>query len=211
MRVLVNTDEPVLAEGFRCVLASAGVEIVDEGPGATPEVILLAFHAGIQHETVAELRRKYPSAQIVLSVERISLEVAYQAMESGVRGIVSKTLDPGLLVDALKRVAAGEIYFQCPATASVFHKQKRVLLTARECELIRLVGRGLKNKEIATAMIITEGSVKTYMSRLFRRLGTRNRFDLARYSRENLDTTAASTHDSTGPLQFDSNNSYQHV
>jgi DNA-binding NarL/FixJ family response regulator len=224
MRVLVYTDEPVLAEGYRCVLAPAGLELIlcekletlYAEAGKEADVILLSFHTSLRAEVVSELRRRHPESKIALSVERVSLEMAYEALECGVRGIFSKTLPPAMLAEALGRVAEGEIYFQCPATASVFHRQKRLLLTARERELMRLVGEGMKNKEIATAMNITEGSVKTYLSRLFRRLGTRNRFDLARYSRENLDAaptgrqTPAQT-DDAGKQQVELQNEYQHV
>jgi DNA-binding NarL/FixJ family response regulator len=195
MRVLVYTDEPVLAEGFRCALAGFDtqeiriceeIEPLRRLAATRPDVILLAFHTSPHSDLLADLRRLAPASNIALSLERLSLDTAYRALESGVRGIFSKSLAPAQLIQALERVAAGEIYFQCPSAPSAFPHQKRPVLTARERELALLIAAGKKNKEIATAMAITEGSVKTYLSRLFRRLGTRNRFDLARFSRETL-------------------------
>jgi DNA-binding CsgD family transcriptional regulator len=61
-----------------------------------------------------------------------------------------------------------------------------VALTRREGQLISLLSQGLKNKEIATALNISEGTVKVYLSRLFQKVGVKDRFELALFGLKNL-------------------------
>ena len=63
---------------------------------------------------------------------------------------------------------------------------RRYSLTRREGQLVSLLSQGLKNKEIATALTISEGTVKVYLSRLFQKLGVKDRFELALYGLKNL-------------------------
>ena len=75
---------------------------------------------------------------------------------------------------------------------------RRYSLTRREGQLVTLLSQGLKNKEIATALSISEGTVKVYLSRLFQKLGVKDRFELALYGLKNLTpgTPSADTQDS---------------
>src|SRR5208283_3565117 len=75
--------------------------------------------------------------------------------------------------------------FDKTLTAS-FLSAKMIALTKREGQLVTLLSQGLKNKEIATALSISEGTVKVYMSRLFQKLGVKDRFELALYGLKNL-------------------------
>lgn len=63
----------------------------------------------------------------------------------------------------------------------VLHDAKTVRLTRREAQLLILVGQGLSNKEIATTLFLTEGTIKYYLSRLFKKMGVRDRLELALY------------------------------
>jgi len=64
--------------------------------------------------------------------------------------------------------------------------RRPVALTTRQGQIVSLVAQGLKNREIAVLMGITEGTVKLYMYKLFKKLGTNSRLDLALYARNNL-------------------------
>jgi DNA-binding CsgD family transcriptional regulator len=63
-----------------------------------------------------------------------------------------------------------------------------VALTQREGQLVSLLSQGLKNKEIATTLMISEGTVKVYLSRLFQKVGVKDRFELALFGLKNLTT-----------------------
>ena len=72
-----------------------------------------------------------------------------------------------------------------------FLSARRYSLTRREGQLVSLLSKGLKNREIATALEISEGTVKVYMSRLFQKLGVKDRFELALYGLRNLSPSPA--------------------
>ena len=121
----------------------------------------------------------------MLWVNSISTELAFQAMGLGVRGILRKTLPTDLQVKCLQKVQAGELWFEKALTDS-FLCARRVALTQREGQLVSLLSQGLKNKEIATTLMISEGTVKVYLSRLFQKVGVKDRFELALFGLKNL-------------------------
>ena len=84
-----------------------------------------------------------------------------------------------------RKVQAGELWFEKALTDS-FLSAKRIALTRREGQLVTLLAQGLKNKEIASMLLISEGTVKVYLSRLFQKLGVKDRFELALYGLKNL-------------------------
>src|SRR5207244_12826951 len=85
----------------------------------------------------------------------------------------------------LKCVKDGELWFEKALTDNLM-TTRRYALTRREGQLVALLSQGLKNKEIATAMDISEGSVKVYLSRLFQKLQVKDRFELALFGLKNL-------------------------
>jgi DNA-binding CsgD family transcriptional regulator len=108
-------------------------------------------------------------------------------MGLGVRGILRKTLPTDLQVTCLKKVRAGELWFEKTLTVSFLHA-RRVALTQREGQLVSLLSEGLREKEIATTLMISEGTVKVYLSRLFQKVGVKDRFELALFGLKNLTT-----------------------
>ncbi len=194
-RVRLLSDEPVLATGFLSVLSSVpGFEAVvcthpPEIPEAVqtsrPDVLLIDLTPDVNFGILTQLRRELPYCRLVLWVRSISTELAYQAMELGVRGVLRKTLVSELLVKCLRKVCEGELWFDKNLTAS-FLSAKMISLTKRESQLVSLLSQGLKNKEIATTLSISEGTVKVYLSRLFQKVGVKDRFELALYGLRNL-------------------------
>ncbi len=207
-RVLLFTDEPVLAAGFTSVVSSvpefqsvsvchASTELADAVVASQPDVLLIDLTSDITFSMLTHLQREVPGCRIILWVRTISTELAYQAMELGVRGVLRKTLAPELLIKCLSKVCEGELWFDKSLTAS-FLSAKMVALTKRESQLVALLSQGLKNKEIATTLQISEGTVKVYLSRLFQKVGVKDRFELALYGLRNLQNMAnESTTDSS--------------
>src|SRR5437867_10644218 len=193
VRVLLCSQEPVLAAGLATVLASAeGFELAsvcasladartlvksDEGS----PVLLLDLTAESGYGLMGDLDRSLLERKIVLWVREISSDLALYAMSAGVRGILRSTLGPELLLRCLERVYQGEIWFE-KALVDNFLGGRRAALTRREAQLVRLLSQGLKNKEIAANMMISEGTVKVYLSRLFHKVGVKDRFALALYA-----------------------------
>jgi DNA-binding NarL/FixJ family response regulator len=194
--VLLCSDEPILAEGLSRILGDAdGLSLASYCPRMDdlssqlqfhqPDLLLVDLTASITFGVLSGLHEAVSHTKIVLWVHAISTELALQAMSLGVRGILRKTLPVETLLRCLSRVHEGELWFEKSLTDSIM-SARRYTLTRREGQLVSLLSNGLKNKEIATALNISEGTVKVYLSRLFQKLGVKDRFELALYGLKNL-------------------------
>lgn len=194
--VLLCADEPILAEGLRRILDNVpGLDLVGCCPrledlrgqieALQPDILLVDLTADVTFSVLSGLREAVSTSRIVLWVHAISTELALQSMSLGVRGILRRTLPVETLVRCLMRVNEGELWFEKALTDSIM-TARSYSLTRREGQLVALLSQGLKNKEIATALNISEGTVKVYMSRLFQKLGVKDRFELALYGLRNL-------------------------
>jgi DNA-binding NarL/FixJ family response regulator len=150
-----------------------------------PDILLLDLTPEVTFGVLSEIKRAVQECKLVLWVNAISTELAFQAMGLGVRGILRKTLPAELQVKCLQKVYEGELWFEKALTDS-FLAAKRVVLSQREGQLITLLSHGLKNKEIASTLLISEGTVKVYLSRLFQKVGVKDRFELALFGLKNL-------------------------
>lgn len=206
--VLLCTDEPILAEGLTRVLAPIeGLDLVSWCKGVDelrallelhqPDVLLVDMTSEVTFTVLSGLHESGRNTKIVLWVHAISTELALQAMSLGVRGILRRTLPAETLIRCLSRVNDGELWFEKALTDSIMGA-RRYTLTRREGQLVALLSQGLKNKEIATALHISEGTVKVYLSKLFQKLGVKDRFELALYGLKNLAPTLS-------PLEGSSN------
>src|SRR5262249_39166886 len=89
------------------------------------------------------------------------------------------------VISALQQVAEGKMFFE-QSLVSDFLEARTVDLTPRESQLVPLVAKGLKNREIALALELSESTVRIYLSALFRKLGVRDRHELAIYAMKTL-------------------------
>jgi DNA-binding NarL/FixJ family response regulator len=194
--VLVFTDQPVLAKGLSSVLSSVPdfdevsifhsfEQLLQVSTGMQTYVLLLDVTPEITLASLAELQKRAPQSRIVLWVYTITPELAYQSIRVGVRGLLRKTLSTSAVVRALQRIAMGEYWFEEALTASLGGKAA-VALTNRENQIVALLSQGLKNKELAYALNISEGTAKVYLSKLFRKVGVKDRYELALYGMRNL-------------------------
>lgn len=167
-----------------CASMTALMEIMNS---QQPEIILMDLTSEVTFGALSEMKGAMLNCKIVLWVYSISTELAFQAMGLGVRGILRKTLPTELILKCLEKVRDGEMWFEKALTDS-FLSAKRVALTQREGQLVSLISRGLSNKEIVAALLISEGSVKIYLSRLYQKLGVKSRFELALFGLKNLTT-----------------------
>jgi DNA-binding NarL/FixJ family response regulator len=197
-RTLLFSDEPILAKGLESTLAgvdgfqytgvcSSTARLKEVLGAGEPDILLIDLCSDATPSILSELKKASVNAKIVLWVHSISTELAMQAMAIGVRGILRKTLPSELVIKCLQRVNEGEFWFEKALTDS-FLSAKRIALTKREGQLVSLLSQGLKNKEIASTLLISEGTVKVYLSRLFQKVGVKDRFELALYGLKNLTT-----------------------
>jgi two-component system nitrate/nitrite response regulator NarP len=108
-----------------------------------------------------------------------------EAKSTGVSGMVLKSSDPALIIECLDRVSRGsqwidpELAVRVRELADTFGSSGRPALAPRERQLVRFVRQGLRNREIAKQLGVTEGTVKVYLHAVFDKLGVSNRTELA--------------------------------
>jgi two-component system nitrate/nitrite response regulator NarL len=200
VRLLLYSDAPILAAGLTDLLrgtegfelasvCSSLTELRSAAASIEPHIVLMDFTSEIPGDMLAQLDTGLTRRNVVLWVYEIAAETALHAMSRGVRGILRSTLAPDLIIRCLQKVHEGELWFE-KALVDDYMEARRAGLTGREVQLIRLLSLGLKNREIATTLAITEGTVKVYLSRLFQKLGVKDRFELALYGMKNPGSSA---------------------
>ena len=180
---LTSLFEPCQDISLRSVVSDVS-SFLNEVGSTEPDVVLLSVDGGVDWSLVNSLRSNAPRSRLVLWVHEIGPELAYHAIECGVRGILRKNLPPDLIPKCVRKVHAGELWLEKTLTQT-FLSGRTIRVSPRENQLITLVSQGLKNKEIAQVMDITEGTVKVYLSRLFEKVGVRDRFELAFFGLRN--------------------------
>ncbi len=199
LSVLALADEPILQIGLRSVLSGApGVEIsgihasVAQAAGFSgdhlPDAILYSLSLDPELAQIHMLRRIAPEAALILWAREFSTELAHQALDMGIQGFLSTTAGPETVLECLRLSVSGEIWME-RSLASTLLNSRPVALSRRQGQLLALLVQGLKNREIATEMGISEGTVKAYLTTLFEKVGARDRFELALYGLKTLRNT----------------------
>ncbi len=194
--ILFYSDQPILILGVSHAFQNAGDmsltnsysapnELLESLACFQPDLVFLDLTPDFTLDFLTSVHKAASRTKLVLWVHSISTEMALQAMGLGVRGIVSKTLTPENLMVSLRKIHAGELWFEKALTDSIL-TVRRYTLTRREGQIITLVAQGLKNKELGVALNISEGTVKVYLSRLFKKLGLKDRFELALFGLKNM-------------------------
>jgi DNA-binding NarL/FixJ family response regulator len=184
-RIMLFIDEPPLCLGATCLLSSTNdfevvggnVGIVDLLPAVKrehPDMLLVDLTPEVTFALLSLLRESAPECRIVLWTRLLGDEIGQQAKELGIAGIVRRTLSNDEFLTRLLKIAMGDATFDGPAP----EQSTKVHLTRRESQIVTLLAQGLKNKEIATCLGLTEGTVKSYLVSLFQKVGARDRFDL---------------------------------
>jgi DNA-binding NarL/FixJ family response regulator len=191
-QLVIYTDDALLSVGATGVLSSsAHWDITNAEPGlfalvplveqSRPDMILLDFSPEMSLGLVSSLRRAAPDARLVLWARSFSDELRYQARDLGVAGFLSRGLSKEAFVKNLLALAEGDDVSEAQKPAH----STTVSLTKRESQLVTLLAQGLKNKEIAACIGISEGTVRVYLSKLFAKIGARDRFEVAVFGLKN--------------------------
>jgi len=193
--VIVATDELFAAAGlsvyferdadFRLLAVCTTLpELAATLGQSQPDVVVFSLTLGNDLNTIGEVQRHAPKASIVLWAREVPIELAHQAVNMGVRGFVSTTASPEHFKECLGIAARGELWMEQSLTMSLLDA-KPVQLSKRQSQLVGLLVQGLKNKEIAATLGISEGTVKAYLTTLYEKVGARDRFELALFGLKN--------------------------
>ena len=192
IRIVLYTDDPLLAFGASSVLSSLPQFcVLTAEPGlyslvpfveqVRPDVILVDVTPEVTIGLISTLRNAAPDIHIILWARNFSETLRYQAGQIGVTAFLQRGLTTEEFTKNLVDMAGGADFavVQQPAHS------KTVELTNRESQLVTLLAQGLKNKEIASCLGITEGTVRIYLSKLFAKIGARDRFEVAVFGLKN--------------------------
>jgi len=195
--VLVCESQPIVVEGLRKVLAetddlafagavSRPADALDLVQRVHPNIVLIDGSSGLTAalRLLGHLKAAGPAQPVLWVVELPEMD-AFRALQMGARGIVKKTLATATLVECLREVGAGHIWMQESEQVAEFLQRKdSSRLTPREKEVVRLICRGLRNKQIAENLHITPGTVKVHLMHIFEKTGLKDRLALAVHGRE---------------------------
>ena len=201
-RILIVDDHPMILSGCRSLFASDGSVKIDEARDAKsghrayvtrkPDVTVIDINlpdvSGF--ELMRRIRKEDPDAKIIMFSMNDDPAFVVRAVEMGAQGYVSKGDDPRTLVKAVRKVAAGDNFISPQLAEAVTFSGASIKanpasqISARELEILRLLGRGDKITEVADALEISYKTVANTTSLLKQKLGAKNHSDLIRIAVE---------------------------
>jgi len=201
LRVVIADDQSLVRAGFRMILdaqediavvaeARDGAEAVAAWRRLRPDVILMDIRMpdldGLE-ATRRIMDGGGDGCRVVILTTFDLDEYVYAALRAGASGFLLKDVSPEQLIAAVRLVAAGDALlapsitrrlverFARPTVASSVSSGALSMLTPREMEVLKLMARGLSNAEIATALFLSEATVKTHVARILPKLELRDR------------------------------------
>jgi DNA-binding NarL/FixJ family response regulator len=209
IRIVIVDDHAVVRTGLSLLIERhSGLTVVGEAANRAdalavaareqPDIILLDLdlrgESGL--DLLPELCNAVAGVRVIVLTGMPDSEKHRKAVRLGAMGLVLKEHADEVLIKAIEKVHAGEIWIPPAMVASVLADMSRphraaqpdpeaariASLTSREREVIALIGEGLKNKQIAARLSISEATVSHHLTSIFEKLGAGNRFDLVIYA-----------------------------
>jgi len=211
IRVLLADDQPLVRAGLSGVLggepdlelvgaAADGQEAVDLALELRPDVACLDIRMPVLDgiEAARALTALDPSIPVLILTTFDLDDYVFGALEAGAAGFLLKDADPEVIVDAVRRVAAGQGTLDQSLTRRIlaeFAARRRLqpvtaqgaegLLTARELEILQLLAQGMSNEEIARELVVEITTVKSHLARMLPKLGVRSRLQAVVWAYQN--------------------------
>ena len=209
IRLVIADDQAVVRGGLRMILESEeGIEVAGEATDGQhaldlvreldPDIVLMDIRMPTLDGIEATRRLVTAGARaraLILTTYDLD-ENVYDALKAGAAGFLVKTDSPARLVQAVRVVAAGEALLAPDITRRLVDRfvtgprpntpapPELEELSPRELEVLKLVASGLSNAEIATALFVSDGTVKTHVARILSKLGLRDRVQVVVFAYE---------------------------
>jgi len=193
--VYVCESQPIVIEGLKRALeghsdlqlvgaSSSIADALESIAAVQPNIILLDQAAGSKaaFELIPKIRTRSLHSHAILWVTNVTEVESFRALQNGMRGILKKTLPVESVVECLRAVGRGNIWIENSISNQVvgfLNRRNLPRLTPREYEIVALICRGMKNKQIAGELSITIGTVKVHLMHIFEKTGVKDRFELA--------------------------------
>jgi DNA-binding NarL/FixJ family response regulator len=204
IRVIVADSQAIFRAGLRKIFAlEDDIRVVGQAETVAQTVTaiqkfsadILIFEAALATspaDAVSDLLRQSVKCRVVVVLQEPDQEMTLELFRRGAHGIVSREVEPEMLVECLRKVAAGEPWLESRAIAWVLEafrnqglrptgSRPKVQLTPKESLIVSCVTQGMKNKEIALRVGTTEQVVKNYLRKVYDKLGVADRLELALY------------------------------
>lgn len=194
-RVLLIDDHPMIGAALEMLLRETDFELLGRARNAAegnsqltrqkPDLLLLDVNLpdGSGLDVLRRLSRARSRPKVILLTAGMDEAQLLVAADLEPEGMVLKTSDPGLLIECMEAVVAGQQWIDPEIAQRTRQAQERAAsappLTRRERELIELVRQGLRNRDIAAELGVTEGTVKVYLHAIFDKFRVENRTELA--------------------------------
>jgi two-component system, NarL family, nitrate/nitrite response regulator NarL len=197
MRILLADDHPMISTAIEALLrdsqfeivgmASTGEQALQKIEELKPDILLLDLQmpGGTGMDVLRRIKSKGNKTKVVLLTAAIDDASLLEAKSLRVQGMVLKNSDPAYLLECLDQVSRGirwldpELSDRSRRLAETLGDRDGPTLSPRERQLINLVRKGLRNREIADQLGVTEGTIKVYLHAVFEKLGVSSRTELA--------------------------------
>jgi two-component system, NarL family, response regulator LiaR len=199
IRLLLVDDHVVVRQGLRMVLAlEPDLEIIGEANNGqealslikklSPQVVLMDLLMPVMDgvSAIRAIKKDYPDIEVVALTSVLEDRLVIDAVEAGAAGYLLKESGPEELIEAIRAAAKGEVRLHPKAQKRLIKEvrtpEMRESLTERETETLRLIARGMSNKEIAENLTVSEVTVKTHVSSILSKLNLQSRTQAALFA-----------------------------
>ncbi len=205
IKLMLADDHELIRSGIRHLLqqepsvvvvgeVSSGQELLREVESQQPDVVLMDIEMPQMNglKAAEEVLKKFPDLKIILLTMYTEEHYLERCLEIGCRGYLLKQSDTGEILEAIRQVYQGEVYFgagvskhflQRSVTRSGLNpKLGKARLSRRETEVLHLIAEGLSSKEIADKLFISVRTVETHRSNILHKLELQNTAQLVRYA-----------------------------
>lgn len=188
LRILIADDHPIVREGLAAILnrredmtvvaeASNGREAVERYFEHLPDVALLDLRmpemTGV--EAIVAIKQKHPTARLMVLTTFDSDEDIFRALQAGAKAYFLKDAPRDEIISCVRSVSSGLTVIPPAIAAKLAGHLSITALTSRELEVLRVMADGKSNKQIAQALGITEGTVKSHVNAIMRKLDANDR------------------------------------
>ncbi|GAC1656182.1 MAG: response regulator transcription factor [Acidobacteriaceae bacterium] len=192
IRIMIVEDHHVVRQGLAALIgtvpdmqvvaqASDGQQAVAMFSQHRPDITLMDLRlpklGGV--DAITAIRKDHPQARIIVLTTFDGDEDIYRALQAGARGYLLKDMFGDELMDAIRIVHSGKTRIPAEIAERLAERMGGPELTQRELEVLKLVVKGMSNKEIGTALFISEATVKTHLNNILSKMGVSDRTQAA--------------------------------